>query len=212
MFGVWMVWTHPVQWGRVSKGGRLNLYCSLIFFIWQSKERNPRSHIFWGLLQVSYREWIKKVNKLFESATLTSYTHDVWPLFSNYFSNSAPCSYPFNSVSPRTQLTPAPCCLVPSGAANTCPGYIPLHPWAAVGASLYPNGDPCSSPLQSGSGKSTLLCLGASEIGPGSRKKASLALCLSLKEESGKCTGFLCTLGLVPLQAYLPCFTPFPLL
>lgn len=61
-----------------------------------------------------------------------------------YFSNSAPCSYPYNSVAPRTQLTPAPCCLVPSGAANTCPGYISLHPCAAVGASLYPNGDPCS--------------------------------------------------------------------
>lgn len=112
----------------------------------------------------------EKVNKLFEIATLT-YTHDAWPLFSNYFSSSAPCSHPFNFVAPRTQGTLAPCCLVPSGAANTCPGYILLHLCAAVGASLYPNGDLCFSPLQSGRGKSALSCLGASGIGPGSRKK-----------------------------------------
>lgn len=59
--------------------------------------------------------------------------------FPVYFSSSAPCSYPLCSVAPRIQLTPAPCCLVPSGAANTCPGYIPSYPYAVVGTSQYPN-------------------------------------------------------------------------
>lgn len=115
---------------------------------------------------------MKKVDKLFEIAT--SHTHDVWPLLST-FVYSAHCSYPCNSAAPRTQLTPAPCCLVPSGAASTCPGYIPLHLCVAVGASLYPNGDPGFSPLQSGSGKDTLLCLGAGGIGLGCRKTLLLS-------------------------------------
>lgn len=70
-------------------------------------------------------------------ATLTLMTYIALPVC---FSSSAPCSYPLSSVAQITQFTPAPCCLVPSGAANTCPGYIPSHPYAIVGTSLYPNG------------------------------------------------------------------------
>lgn len=74
---------------------------------------------------------------LLDIATLILMTHIALPVC---FSSSVPYFYPLCSVAPMTQFTPAPCCLVPSGASDTCPGYIPSHPYAVVGTSLYPNG------------------------------------------------------------------------
>lgn len=57
--------------GRSSREGGLNWHCSLIFLIWQGKDRNPRSHISWDLLQVGYKDLMKKVGMLFDFAILT---------------------------------------------------------------------------------------------------------------------------------------------
>lgn len=157
--------------GRSSRGGRLNLYYSLIFLIWQGKERNPSSHVSWDLLQVSYKEQMKKIGMLLDIATLTLMTYSPSCLLFQL----SPLFLPPWLCSPKD---PVNTCSLLSGALWCCK-YLsrlrPITPLCSCGNQPVPQWGThelvsAFSPLQPGCGKGPPICHGTGGTGLGGRK------------------------------------------